>query len=372
MKTKVILFSFLMAFCLINFSTIKACTGLRLIASDKGVVVGRTMEFGINPQSDVLVTPAGSKISSSLSTKAHGIEYTSKYGIVGANGFGLDVHVDGLNEAGLYVGAFYFPSYASYNQPDPKKYEVSMAAEDYGTWLLANFKSIEEVKANFNKVFLVENPSKDIGNISFPLHYVIHDKHGNCVVIEPLHQSLVLYDNPLGVFTNSPTFDWHLTNVSNYINLSAINVEQVDLSGQSFKSFGEGSGLHGIPGDGTPPSRFIRATVYSQSAVKSETAEATVPQVFHLMNNFDIPVGSVRAEVQSSEGTKYINEITPWTTVTDCKNLTYSFKTFYGQQVCQIDIMSALKKAGKESRLIKMESEFKAKDVSTDFVSTDL
>ncbi|ANQ49381.1 hypothetical protein MY04_2007 [Flammeovirga sp. MY04] len=38
-----------------------ACTSLRLIAKDGGVVVGRTLEFGLDPKSDILVIPAGKK-----------------------------------------------------------------------------------------------------------------------------------------------------------------------------------------------------------------------------------------------------------------------------------------------------------------------
>ncbi|MDX8341739.1 choloylglycine hydrolase family protein [Draconibacterium sp. IB214405] len=369
MKTQVSFFILLVVASIFALPHTYACTGLRLIAADNGVVVGRTLEFGLDPQSEILVLPAGSKIFSSLPDKSKGISYTSKYGIVGANGFGFDVHIDGINDTGLYVGGFYFPGYASYNQPDPQKYAVSMAAEDYGTWLLANFSSVEEVKANFDKVFLVENPIEAIGGMSFPAHYIIHDRTGACIVIEPLNKTLVIYDNPVGVFTNSPAFDWHMTNLNNYINLSVVNVEPVDFNGTNFSAFGEGSGLHGLPGDGTPPSRFVRATVYSQSAEQKESAEETVPQVFHLMNNFDIPVGSVRDVVKSGEEETVINEITSWTTVIDLKNLTYSFKTYQGQNVLQVDVKKALAEAKYEAQHIPMSSEFNIKDVSTDFVN---
>ncbi len=367
MRTRVSILILIFVMSATSVLNTDACTGLRLITEDGGVVVGRTLEFGLDPHSEILVFPAGKEITSSLADKSKGITYTSKYGIVGANGFGFDIHCDGINEAGLYVGLHYFPGYASYNQPDPSKYDVSMAAEDYGTWLLANFASVEEVKANYDKVFLVENPLEVLGNISIPAHFVIHDKTGACVVIEPLNKKLVIYDNPVGVFTNSPTFDWHVTNLNNYMNLSVINVEPFDFAGQKLRAPGEGSGLRGLPGDGTPPSRFVRAAIYSQSAVKQTTASLAVPQVFHLMNNFDIPVGSVRDVVKSEDGTKVFNEITSWTSVADLKNRTYSFKTYQGQQVCQIDIQKTLKAAKGNVRRISMDSGFAFKDVSKDF-----
>lgn len=367
MRTRVTIAILILALNLSCILNTNACTGLRLIAKDGGVVVGRTLEFGFDPQSEILVFPAGKEITSSLPDKSKGITYTSKYGIVGANGFGFDVHADAINEKGLYVGLHYFPGYASYNQPDPSKYDVSMAAEDYVTWLLANFASVKEVKANFDKVFLVENPLKVLGNMSIPAHFVVHDKTGACVVIEPLNKKLIIYDNPVGVFTNSPSFDWHVTNLNNYMNLSVINVEPFDFAGQQLRAPGEGSGLRGLPGDATPPSRFVRAAIYSQSAIKQETAALTVPQVFHLMNNFDIPVGSVRDVVKKADGTIVFNEITSWTTVIDLKNLSYSFKTYQGQQVCQVDVQETLQAAKEKVRHISMESEFTVKDVSHNF-----
>ncbi|MCG8581258.1 MAG: linear amide C-N hydrolase, partial [Bacteroidales bacterium] len=117
----------------------------------------------------------------------------------------------------------------------------------------------------------------------------------------------------------------------------------------------------------TPPSRFVRVAIYSQSAVKQEKASLAVPQVFHLMNNFDIPVGSVREVVKTPNGTKVFNEITSWTSVIDLKNRTYSFKTYQGQQVCQIDIQRTLKEAKGKVRRISMDSEFTVKDVSNNF-----
>ncbi|WP_296921699.1 linear amide C-N hydrolase [Thiohalocapsa sp.] len=81
---------------------VDACTGIRLISADGGAVVGRTMEFGFDVKSDVVVVPAGTELTSSLPDKSQGMRYKSKYGIVGANLLGMPVVVDGVNEKGLY------------------------------------------------------------------------------------------------------------------------------------------------------------------------------------------------------------------------------------------------------------------------------
>src|SRR6476619_702199 len=92
---------------------------------------------------------------------------------------------------------------------------------------------------------------------------------------------------------------------------------------------GSGSGLHGMPGDFTPPSRFVRAAIYSQSAAPNATAEDAVFSAFHILNQFDIPKGSV----QNSAIGGTVAEITEWTSVADLKNLRWYFRTFTDQSI---------------------------------------
>src|SRR5271154_2069046 len=201
----------------------QACTGIRLIAKDGGVVAARTLEFGFDLQSDVMVVPAGTNLTGTLPDGGKGIGYKTKYGFLGANAVGLTAIVDGINDQGLYVGLFYFPGYASY--PDATKDNAvrAMAPHEYANWLLGNFASVDEVKASFDKVVLVPVIVEAIKQAA-PVHFVVHDRSGKSVVIEPVGGTLKIYDNPLGVMSNSPTFDWHMTNLRNYVNLTATNV----------------------------------------------------------------------------------------------------------------------------------------------------
>ncbi len=124
-----------------------------------------------------------------------------------------------------------------------------------------------------------------------PFHWIVYDKSGKSLVIEPIGGKLVVTDNPLGVLTNSPSFDWHVTNLRNYIALNPRHVPPVKLDGKTFQSFGMGAGMLGLPGDFTPPSRFVRAAVFSATAFPVADAKAGVFNGFHLLNNFDIPYG---------------------------------------------------------------------------------
>lgn len=321
------------------------------------------MEFGVDVESDVLVVPAGTELTNTLADPSKGMHYQAKYGFVGANVLGMKAVVDGVNEKGLYVGGFYFPGYAEYAKPMPETEERALAPEDYGAWLLANFATVAEVKANYDKVVLVPKPIAEIGGESFPGHFVVHDSSGASVVIEPMDGKLKLFDNPLGVITNSPSFDWHLTNLRNYINLTATNVPPVDAGGIRLTQFGQGTGLHGIPGDFTPPSRFVRAVAYSQAAQKLATADETVPQVFHLMNSFDIPVGAVR---DVHEGQVH-NDYTVWTSAADLKNMRWLYRTYKDQTIRSVDVRKALDAAAGQPRLIEMDSSQPIQDISTSF-----
>ena len=133
----------------------QACTGIRLVAKDGGVVAARTLEFGLDLHSDVMVIPAGTALTGTLPDGGKGISYKTKYGLIGANAEGMTAIVDGINDQGLYVGLFYFPGYASYADATKDNAARAMAPHEYGNWLLGNFASVEEVKANFDKVALV-------------------------------------------------------------------------------------------------------------------------------------------------------------------------------------------------------------------------
>jgi choloylglycine hydrolase len=120
-----------------------------------------------------------------------------------------------------------------------------------------------------------------------------------------------------------------MTNLKNYINLSVKDVEGAKLGPVTLPAFGSGSRLHGIPGDFTPPSRFVRAAIYAQSAAPNATAQDAVLSAFHILNQFDIPEGSVQNSVINGP----VEEITEWTSVADLKNLRWYFRTFGDQSI---------------------------------------
>ncbi len=334
------------------WQTARACTGIRLIAKDGTVVVARTLEFGADLESKVGVFPAGTSIVGVLPNNAAGISFTTKYGIVGANAFGLPMVVDGLNDRGLYVGEFFFPGSAQYANVTPENASRAMAGYQYAMWILGNFATVAEVKAAYDRVVLAPTVVPQLG-MAPPVHFRIVDKTGAAVAVEPIGGRLVIYDDPFGVLTNSPTFDWHMTNLNNYAGLSAMNRSPLTLQGYTLNGFGQGSGFYGLPGDFTPPSRFVRAVAFQAAAVQPATAADGVQQVFHILNNFDIPVGAVRDEVNG----KTIDEWTLWTSAEDLTNLQFYFRTFNDQSLRSVDVRKALASAGSTVTYLQMETE---------------
>lgn len=341
----------------------EACTGISLTAKDSAVIRGRTLEFGVPLKSNVIVVPAGKAMSGTLPDGGKGISYTSKYGFVGADALGLPVIIDGVNDQGLGVGLFYFPGYAGYAEPTPENASRALAPQEFGAWVLANFATIDEVKRGVKDIVIVPTPMPGLGSPQGSVagvHFYIQDKSGKAITIEPIGGTLKVYDNPLKVLTNAPTFDWHLTNLNNYVSLSVTNVAPVTLDGLRLSAFGQGGGMHGMPGDFTPPSRFVRAVAFSQTAAPTETADDAVFAAFHILNQFDIPVGSVR----ETSGEEVINESTQWTSVTDLANGRWYFRTYGDQSIHMVDLKAALKAAKGEVQTISMDSTQPIVDVS--------
>ena len=313
----------------------ESCTSFLLKAADGSPVYGRTMEFGFKLQSDAIVIPRGYALMATGPGGKLGLTWKTRYGMVGLNAFGASAVADGLNEKGLAGGVLYFPGYAGYADPAKTDPTHALAPWDFLTWALTNFATVAEVRAALNSVSIIDIAEPSLG-VTPPLHYALHDASGASLVVEPVGGALKVYDNPLGVMTNSPSFDWHLTNLSNYVKLSPVDAEALKLSGQVFAPLGAGSGLLGIPGDPTPPSRFVRALGLAISAKPLPDAAQTVRLAEHILNNFDIPLGFIRPKA----GEKTPLEFTQWSTIADLVGKHYYVKTYDNQVLRRIDLMS--------------------------------
>jgi choloylglycine hydrolase len=314
---------------------VSACTGITIKPRDGSVIFARTLEFAVDIRSNVIVVPRGKDHVGSTPDGKPGLPWKSRYGSVGMNAFDLPLLADGLNEKGLHVGVFYFPGYAGYQAIAAGDNGRTLAPQELAGFLLGTCANAEEAVEAARSVRVGEVVFKEFGFVP-PFHFIVNDASGKSVVLEYVGGELKVHRNPLGVMSNSPTFDWHMTNLSNYVNLTVSNVPKLDGAGAELKAFGQGSGMLGLPGDFTPPSRFVRAVAFSKSALPVETARAGVLQAFHILNQFDIPKGAARGV----EHGKTVADFTLWTTAADLKNLRYYFRTFDNSRIRVIDLRS--------------------------------
>lgn len=310
-----------------------ACTGGQIIAQDGSVVFGRTLEFEKDIKSDVIVIPRNYELKAVSPYPGNGLIWKSKYAAVGTNAENQVMIVDGLNEKGMAVGSFYFPGVAKYQAVSQSEASNSLSSIDLGMWLLTNFVNINEVKDGLKKI-KVSNAKFGPWNMTLPLHYIVTEPSGKSLVIEYVNGELHTFDNPIGVLTNAPTFDWQMINLNNYVNLQNEDINNKKIKQMDLTKTGLGSGLLGLPGDFTPPSRFVRIAFFTAYALPVADAKQAVYALFHLLNNFDIPKGSVKELFQ---GQNYY-DVTQWTSVNDLKNKRYYIRSLNNQEIRMVDL----------------------------------
>jgi len=131
----------------------------------------------------------------------------------------------------------------------------------------------------------------------FPFHWSIVDKTGDAIVLEYTKEGRRVWPNEVGVFTNNPTYDWHTTNLNNYVNIQKTAHEPYNYTrngvDHEIKAFGHGSGLLGLPGDFTPPSRFIRTAAMVRFSGDAKDANDGALKAWHIINSVDIPKGLI-------------------------------------------------------------------------------
>ena len=311
----------------------EACTGISMFSADGSYFQARTIEWaGTNLNSMYVVVPRNFSQTSFTPKGQNGMSFKSKYGYIGLAVHEKEFIAEGLNEAGLSAGLFYFPNYGSYQLYDEKYNSTTIADLQLVSWILSQFATVDEVKSNINNVRVVSLMGGDGSEEA--IHWRVGDKSGKQIVIEIEKGVPHVYDNPIGVLTNAPNFPWHLSNLSNYINLTPINPPAHKMADFMVEPIGHGNGFLGLPGDFTPPSRFVRAAFFKSTAPMLATARQTMLQCFHILNNFDIPIGMNFPKNEIPD----LPSATQWTSVIDLTNKVVYYKTFDNNNIRMIDL----------------------------------
>ncbi len=319
------------ALCAAALVQTDACTGISLTARDGGYVQARTIEWGGNYlPSEYVIIPRGQSLTSFTPTGQNGLKYEARYGVVGLSTVLKEFIVEGLNEAGLSAGLFYFPHYGEYEEYLPEENERTLSDMQVVSWMLSRFSTIDEVKKAMKGVTVV-----GLDKAASTVHWRIGEPSGRQVVLEIIDGEPRFYENKAGVITNAPDFPWQVKNLNNYVNLRAGSAPTQQWQDFTLAPFGAGSGMLGLPGDVTPPSRFVRIAFFRATAPQSPTARDAVMQAFHILNNFDIPIGTEHEADKVPDG---LPSATQWTSAIDLTGRKLYYRTAWNSNLRSIDL----------------------------------
>ncbi|TGA99859.1 choloylglycine hydrolase family protein [Sporolactobacillus shoreae] len=304
------------------------CTSLTLQTRDGHHLFGRTMDFTMDLNQSVIITPRRYKW---INTTKEVI--SAKQGVVGMGiqQQGKVTFADGLNESGLTCATLYLQGFASYHK-EAVKNKTNLPPQDFVLWCLTQFDSVQAVKEAMDGVSFLDAPLPALG-ITPPLHWILSDKSGKCIVIESTGKGVQIYDNPVGVLTNSPEFDWHLQNLRQYIGLQSRQFDPTQWIDLKLSAFSQGSGSFGLPGDFTPPSRFVRAAYLKQNITGIENESDGLTGLFHILSNCSVPKGIV-VTPQSTE------DVTIYTSAMCLESGTYYYQSYDCQQISAVHLFN--------------------------------
>lgn len=226
----------------------------------------------------------------------------SHYGMIGMAAVvdGYPLYFEATNEKGLSMAGLNFPGNAHYAPKQENK--VNVAPFELIPYFLGACDTVDAVEKALETVNVVNCSFSEQLPVS-PLHWLIADQKRS-ITLECTKKGMKVYENPFGVLTNNPTFDYHATNINNYMTLHPGAAEN-NLSHIPLENYSLGMGALGLPGDFSSASRFVRAVFVKENSVCGGSEEESVNQFFHILNSVAMPKGCVKTPGGEFEYTRY-------------------------------------------------------------------
>lgn len=304
---------FLMACC--GWASVQACTGIKLVAKDGSSVQGRTLDWAAELDAALVVVPRGAAFAGTTPL-GEGLRYTSTYGAVGIVAHNRPALLDGINEKGLCAAAFSFSGYAHYTPVDAQNVSLALSPTECVHWMLTQHATVDEVREALSHVVIGKTTDAPA------FHYIVYDRSGKSLVIQPLDGKLVVYDNALGILTGGPSLSWHMAQLRQTVSSSIENIKPLKLT--RFSLLPQDAQLSGLPGGPSSSARFIRAALL-QSGMHGNTSEEAALRAFHILNQFDL---------LPQAGKEY----TQLSCVRDPQTLKFYFRTYADPSIRVIDL----------------------------------
>ena len=240
---------------------------------------------------------------------------------------GYPLYYDATNAHGLSMAGLNFPGNAVY-LPVKKDYD-NIAPHEFIPWILQQCKTVAEARLLLEQINLVDIPFSASLPLS-PLHWMIADKTES-IVVEPMKDGVKIYDDPVGVLTNNPTFDFHLQNLNNYLNLTHDEPSNRFSEKLNLIPYSRGMGAIGLPGDLSSASRFVKAAFTKLNSISGDSEAESVSQFFHILNSVAQQEGCVKA------GDAF--EKTIYSSCCNCDKGIYYYTTYENSQITAVRLL---------------------------------
>lgn len=297
------------------------CTAISVTVKDH--YFGRNLDFHHTFGEKITITPRNYCFEF-----LNGIMNTNHYAIIGMalpyNEYPL--YFDAVNEKGLGMAGLYFPDNAVYNSAISNK--TNVASYELIPWVLTQCESVSQTEKLLENINITDDAFDENLKPS-PLHWIIADKEKS-ITAEQTSKGFAIYENPVGVLTNNPSFNMQLFNLNNYMHISPNDPENSFSDKIDLKPYSRGMGGIGIPGDLSSMSRFVRACFTKLNSVYGDTEKEIVHQFFHILYSVYQQKGCVKV------GDEF--EITNYTSCCNCDKGIYYYTTYYNTTIRAIDM----------------------------------
>ena len=202
---------------------------------------------------------------------------------------GYPLYYDATNEKGLSMAGLNFPENADYKPFQDGKDNVSPF--ELIPWILGRCATVAEARVLLERINLLNEHFSPELPLS-PLHWILSDRECS-ITLESVKSGIKIYDNPVGVLTNNPTFDYHMYNLSNFMGLSIADPVNSFAPGLALEPYSRGMGALGLPGDTSSASRFVKAAFVKLNSASGESEAESVSQFFHILKSVEMQRGCV-------------------------------------------------------------------------------
>lgn len=297
------------------------CTAIGYKTND--FYFGRTLDYDFSYAERITITPRNYKF-----TFRNGKFSEKHYAIIGMSYIVSDypLYYDAVNEKGLGVAALNFPGNAFY--VGKKEGKINVAPFELIPYILTECDSVKNARKLIENLNIINEKFNEELPVA-SLHWLISDKLES-ITLESTKEGIKVYDNPVSVLTNNPSFDYHIMNLNNYMKLSPESPENEFSKDIDLNPYSRGMGALGLPGDLSSASRFVRASFVKLNSPKNLGETESISQFFHILSS-----------VEQQKGCCKVGEKFEYTIYSSCCNADkgiYYYTTYGNRQISGVDM----------------------------------